>query len=386
MAEAVSAVTIRDLQPEDLGRVRELGRRAFSLPMGLLMAATISSQGVAAEDAAGTLVGALTLRVAHVGRRKVGILDWAVVNPRHQGQGVGKALIHQALARLRQQGCDKVVTTGVDGYNSSSWNMAYAQGLRFWPVSQQIGEFGWRWFKLLLIIPHIGVGTFILHLPSDEQEGQVLPATNGIPALIGVILFLGFLLLPLSRVREVLWESVLLPALLAPLNPAVILWGAILTGVYVGARATGHWLAARALRLPLVFRLWDSGLMMATLLAVAFSPFIPAFGGSFYARQSRFNYHRARPAMGKMMLAGVVPSLILFTVFTLWAGLSSTTSGTVAMLGRYIGLSFGLSDTLFFFPPFQSLPAGHIWRWRRAVWLGVSLFFLIVWLALPRML
>jgi predicted N-acetyltransferase YhbS len=386
MAVGKDAVTIRDLHLEELSLVRELGKRAFSLPMGLLMAATVSPQGLVAEDATGTIIGALTLRTVSVGNRKVGILDWAVVDPPHQGQGIGKALIHQSLVWLPQQGCDKIITTGVDGYNSASWNAAHAQGLRSWPVSQQIREFGWYWFKLLLVIPHIGVSTFILHLPSNEQERQELPATSGIWTLIGVMLFLGFFLLPLSRVREVLWESTSLSALLAQLNPTTILWGVIITTIYTSVRAIGHWLAARALRLPLAFRLWDSGLMMATLLAVAFSPFIPAFGGGFYVRQSRFNYSQARPAMGKIMLAGVAPSLILLTIFTLWAKSDFAAPGIVATLGCYIGVSFGLTDALLFFAPFQSLPAGHLWQWRRIVWLVVFVWFLAIGFVLARTL
>jgi hypothetical protein len=132
-----------------------------------------------------------------------------------------------------------------------------------------------------------------------------------------------------------------------------------------------------------MFRGWDSGLIMATLLATAFGHFIPAFGGSVYIRQARFNYHRARPVMGKIMLAGIIPSLILFTIFTLWAQLPFATDGIVATLGRYIGVSFGLTDALLFFPPFQSLPAGHLWRWHRAVWFVVFVYFLSIWLILP---
>src|SRR5688572_251631 len=132
-----STATIRDLQPKELGRVRELGRRAFSLPLGLLMAATVSPKGLVAVDATGTMIGAVTLKITNVGKRKVGILDWLVVDPPHQGQGIGKALLDRALVWLRQQGCDKIITTDVDGYNSPSWNATHAQGLRFWPVSQQ---------------------------------------------------------------------------------------------------------------------------------------------------------------------------------------------------------------------------------------------------------
>jgi hypothetical protein len=52
------AVTIRELRPEELDIVRDLGKRAFSSPMGLSMAATMSPQGLVAEDETGTIIGA----------------------------------------------------------------------------------------------------------------------------------------------------------------------------------------------------------------------------------------------------------------------------------------------------------------------------------------
>jgi GNAT superfamily N-acetyltransferase len=354
--------------------------------MGLLMAVTMSPQGLVAEDTTGTIVGAFTLRTVRVGKRKLGILDWVVVDPQHQGQGISKILADQALSWFRQQGCEEVITTGVDGYNSAAWNAAYSCGLRYWSVSQQIREFGWRWLKLLIVIPHIGVTTFILHSALDEQEQPEPSATSGVGMLISVTLFLGLFLLPLSRVREVLWESIVVEDLLAPFNPTVILVGVGIMAIYMSIRTGAHWLAARTLRLPLTFRLWDSGLIVATLLAAAFSGFLPGFGGSFYIRQTRFDYSQARPAMGKIMLAGVAASLALFTVFTLWSGPGTGTLGEITMLGRYVGLAFGITDTLLFFAPFQALPAGHLWRWRRAVWLVVAVGFVGIWLVLPRIL
>ena len=213
-----NAVKIRELRSGDLEIVRDLGKRALSLPMGFLMAITVSPQGLVAEDTTGTIIGAVTFRTMSVANRKLGILDWVVVDPQHQGKGISKVLRAQALIWFRRQGCDKVITTDVDGYNSAAWNVVHSHGLRYWSVSQQIREFGWRWLKLLIVIPHMGVTTFILHSTLDEQEQPESPVTSGVGLLIGVTLFLGIFLLPLSRVREVLWASMVVPDLLAPLN------------------------------------------------------------------------------------------------------------------------------------------------------------------------
>lgn len=151
---------------------------------------------------------------------------------------------------------------------------------------------------------------------------------------------------------------------------------------YTGVRAAAHWTAARALRLPLMFRFWDSGLMLATLLGVAVSAFLPGLVGSFYVRRAGFNYDKGRAAVGKIMLAGVGASLAAYLGFSVWAELVAHSTATT--LGRYVGLSFGITDTLLFFVPFDPLPAGHLWRWHRVVWLIALLCFLSICLLMPR--
>lgn len=361
----MGALTVRELRKEDLSAVRDLGRRAFSLFHAFLMSATMSKEGLVAEDAPGsTIVGALTLKTTVVGDRKIGVFDWIAVDPHYQGRGIGKTLVEEGLAIFHCQGCDEVVTTDVDGYNSASWNFFHSRNVCYWPASSQIREFGLRWPRLLMTIPHIGVGTFILRLPqkcSRPDRG----ATSGLWTLFVVTLFMGFFLMPISRARDVLWESVALPDLLVPLEPAIVTLGAGIMIAYTGVRAAAHWTAARVLRLPLMFRFWDSGLMLATLLGVAFGTFSPGLGGSFYVRRAGFSYDKSRAAMGKIMLAGVVASLAAYLGFSLWAELVAPSTATT--LGRYVGLSFGITDTLLYFAPFDPLPAGHLWRWHRGV-------------------
>ncbi|MDY7075845.1 MAG: GNAT family N-acetyltransferase [Chloroflexota bacterium] len=388
-----NTITIREIRPEELSVVRDLGKRAFPPPMGHLMAATMASQGLVVEDETGTIIGALTLRIVQVGKQKLGILDWGAVDPAHRGKGIAKAVVNQAIVWLQQQGCDRVTTTGVDGYNSGSWNANYAHGLRYWPVSRQIHEFGWRWPQLMFAIPHvIGIGTFILQMPFQKNEREQLdtPETGGIKAMIYVTLLLGLFLLPLSYVRRAFWGSVNISDLFATLNFTTLLVGTGIIAIYVIARTVAHRWAARVLRLPLTFRPWDSGLIMATFLAAALGVFVPGLGGSYYIRQPKFIYSQARSAVGKIMLAGAAASLTILLGFTMWAESSMATSDpivtAITTLGRYIGISFSMTDTLFFFWPFQSLPAGHIWRWRRSVWLVVCVCFLGIWLILPRVL
>ncbi len=360
-------ISVRELLPEDQGIVRQLGFRVFSLPMGLLMAATMGKDGLIAEDTTGTIIGSLIFRTTCVGDRKLGIIDWALIETQHQGKGVGKALATLALEWFRQQNCDKVITF-TDGYNSAALNAAQSLGMRYWPESQQIREFGWRWPKFLIVLPHVGLSTFILHLPLKEQVWPKQRAISGVKALIGVTLFLGLILLPLSRIWFV------------PLELTSILWGVSIVAAYTSVRSLAVWWTTRVLRLPIMFRLWSSGLIYATLLAINPYVFIPAFGGSFYINKADFDYSRDRSVMGRAMFASVAASLALFTAFTVLAELNAATE--VAELGRYVGVAFGLTDTVLI--PFGALPAGQLWRWRRSVWLAALTCFLSIWLLLPR--
>lgn len=382
----VAEYTVRPMRPADLPAVRALGRRVFPLPLALLMAATVAPAGVVAEDEAGAIVGALTLRTARIARRTWGILDWAVVAPDRQGQGIGGALGDRAWTLLRAQGCDEVITTGVDGYNSAAWHAAAARGLRYWPPSAQLRAVGWQWPRLLAAIPHVGISTFILRrsLAGDEPPQPDAAARPGVRAWL-IAALLSLLLLPLSRVREVLWESAAPADLLAALAPAALSAGTAVLVAYLAARALAHWLAARALAVPLAFRLWESGVVGGFLLAAAFSAFIPAFMGSYYARDPTFDYGRDRAPLGKIMLAGGAASLVLFLLCSLWAGLAPVVP-LWAEIGRRVGFAFGLTDTLAFFPPFQALPAGHVWAWRRAIGAAALACFLAIWLLVPLLL
>lgn len=359
--------SIREMRSEDQGIVHQLGFRVFSLPLGLLMAATMGKNGLIAEDTTGSIIGALIVRTASVGNKKLGILDWALVDSQHQGKGVGKMLALRGLEWFRQQNCDRVVTF-TDGYNSAALNAAQSVGICYWPEAQQIGEFGWRWPKFLMVLPHMGLSTFILHLPLKEQMKPKQQAASSAKALIGVTLFLGFILLPLSRIWVV------------PLELTSILWGVGIVAAYMSVRALAIWWTARVARLPIVFRLWSSGLIYATLLSINPYVFIPAFGGSFYINKANFDYSRDRSAMGKAMFASVSASLALFALFTVLGKFSIVAD--MAELGRYVGVAFGLTDTALI--PFGALPAGQLWRWRRSVWFAALTCFLSIWLLLPR--
>jgi hypothetical protein len=79
--------------------------------------------------------------------------------------------------------------------------------------------------------------------------------------------------------------------------------------------------------------------------------------------------------MGKVALAGVIPSLALLAAFSFLSGRIE-----LARVGAYVGTVFGVCDTFLFFSPFEPLCGGHIWRWNRAVWLAITFLFLAIWL------
>lgn len=380
--------TLRPLRHEDLPAIRRIGRRALPKPLGWLLAATLAPNGMVAIDTTGRVIGAMTVRTTDLGGRRWGILDWAVVEPAYQGQSIGTALGETTLRLLRDLGCTEVITTGVDGYNTRAWNVAYAYGLRYWSPIQQMRAVGWQWPRLLAMIPHLGLSTFVLRrtLDGDAEDAPDPALRSGVGAWLFMTLFLALCLLPLSQVRTVAWSSLAPADLSAPLDAGNIATGAAVLLTYLSLRTAAQWRVARALALPLHFRLWESGLLLATLLACAFGAFLPAFAGSVYIRHPRFAYAAQRAVMGRIMLAAVTVSLLLLLFFTLWAEILPSTEKDHAAVGRAIGLAFGITDTLLFFAPFSALPAGHLWRWRRSLWLTTTTVFLLIGWLLPWLL
>ena len=122
---------------------------------------------------------------------------------------------------------------------------------------------------------------------------------------------------PIARLLFFVAQILVLVLLLA-----LSLGGIAIMSLYVAIRLAGHAVTARTLGFSLQFRPWESGIILALGIAAAFGWFFP--GGSFYLPKEKFRCNEACPAMGKIALAGIIPSLLLLGAFVIWSELSSS--------------------------------------------------------------
>lgn len=364
-------ISVRPIRAGDRHAIHGLARRAFAPFLSWLMRSSMHLDGFVAERQA-QVIGAITVKQIRVGQEHIGVLEWVVVDPSEQTRGIGRMLLERSLAQLQMSGCDRIVTTDVDAYNSPSWKLCIALGFRRWTTNDQIRAFGWQWPQLLIKIPHFGIGTFVLRYDPAATPAQ----RPGGGSLAVVALFLGFVLLPLSRVRELMWDTLNVDAL-TNVGLESIIAGFMIVVLYIAARAVGHWIAAARAGLGLVFRPWVSGNILAALLAIMFSPFIPALAGGPYVADQRFDYKRERAVFGPIIAGGVGASILVLALCTLASALIPALA-SIAELGRRVGFAFAITDTVLVFAPMDGLPAGHLWRWNRLPWLGVVGAYLVL--------
>ena len=368
----LNTVAVRWMRREERKGVLGVGWQAFQPIAAMFLSISLTPHTLMAEDKDGKLTGGAVLRAFRCAGQKVGLVYYIFTNPRQHGTGTGTALLDRAMQWFQDEKCDQIVAA-VDGYNSRSWNLFEGKGFRYWSVSEQLQEFGWHWPAMLWGTFHfIDVGNFLLRLRLGRAAAKPRKTSRAAwKALVATMLLLSLSAL----IAQVRWADSNIVSLLE-----LSVGSIAIMSLYVAVRIAGHAVAARVLGLSLQFRPWESGIVVALAIAAAFGGFFPG-GGSFYLPKERFRYTEACPAVGKIALAGIIPSLLLLSAFIM----SSELFGHiwVTSLGTFVGVAFGLFDTLLFFFPFQAMGGGHLWRWSRAVWLVTTICFAAIMFGLP---
>ena len=371
---SVNTTAVRWMRREERKTVIGIGWRAFQSPIAaMFLPISLTPHTLVAEDKNGKLMGGAVLKAFRCAGQKVGLVHWIFTDPRQHGTGIGKALLDRAMEWFQEEKCDQIVAA-VDGYNSRSWNLFEGKGFRYWSVSEQLHEFEWHWPAMLWGTLHfVDAGHFLLRLRLSRAAAKPGKTSGtGWKALVVTMLLLSLILF-LAQVRQ--GDS-------STVNLLELSVGSIaIMSLYVAIRLAGHAVTARTLGFSLQFRPWESGIILTLGIAAAFGWFFP-YGGSFYLPKEKFRYNEACPAMGKIVLAGIIPSLLLLGAFVIWSELSSPV--WVSSLGTSVGMGFGFFDTLFFFFPFQAMGGGHLWRWNRAVWLVTTMCFAAIAFGLPK--
>ncbi|GJM21306.1 MAG: hypothetical protein DHS20C15_12210 [Planctomycetota bacterium] len=351
-----------------------LADQLLGFPFDRLIRCTRAPEGWVLVDREARVVFVQLTRVVTLGPERLGVMGWTLAAPRGERPAPGRAIqvfFDEVHAALRRAGCQRLVVGDSDAYRSPSWRLAHAGGYRRWTPAQQLRRFGWRWPALFWRLPHFGVRTFVLQRPLDTEVAPSAPASRGLGAACCVTLFVGAVLFPLAASGG-LWGGISLSAWRAP----ALLLGVGAAAVHMSSRALAQGLVARRHGLALEFRVWDSGLVAATMCALA-GVFFPALGGAPYARDERYDYSNDRDAFGSARAAGVFTSLLLsaLALVSLRAQLGAPEFASAVLL---YGLWSGLSDTLPLGGPWSALAVGAV---RRRHPLLAAMFF-VAWCAL----
>lgn len=147
--------------------------------------------------------------------------------------------------------------------------------------------------------------------------------------------------------------------------------------IAVGAAFIFHELAHKAVAQKFgcwaEYRMWETGLIMAFFLAVAFG-FVFAAPGAVYI-QSRFT-PITRRENGLISLAGPMTNLVLAMVFLLL----SLLDGPLGVLGR-IGFMVNTWLALFNLIPFPPLDGSKVIAWDKKIWGGTALTAFLLMMA-----
>ncbi len=303
----------------------------------------------------GHIVGGAVLKTFALPKgRKVGFVYWLFTDPEARGLGAGQRLIEAALDFFAAQGCDEI-SACVEGYNTSSSKVFSTRGFGILSMGEQWKRYG------LGIIPYwwhsfhfMDVGHFLWAKPGPERPDNPVLQWWG-------TWIINVLLIWLAAWRQGSLESADLWTI-----PVVLL-------VLLGLRSLLMMAAAKAQRLAVRFRAWESSATLVGAIAVLFGGYFP-FPGSFYPVGDRWSYRDLSPQIGPVALAGTLASLVM--AWGSWALLRLDLTLDLAPLLLpllQIGRMLAVLETVVAFFPLISFNGRRIWDWNRVVWVLVTL-------------
>lgn len=357
------SIVIRPLQAENHKSLRHLFRRSFNwLKLPFLPAHPPGFVAIQGE----TICGGIVFKTFPLpkGQRGGAILSLATA-PEVRGQGVGQRLVEAALNLLQDQGCSQILTC-VEGHNTSSSQQFATRGFQVLSLEQQWRAYGWRlpyvWYKT----GHLAdIGHFLwgwgLDCPPDRLGGAWL--TSGLSNGLVVALML--------------WRQGSTNFLH---GPALVLVVVLVAGI-VGLREAGMGVVARWRSIATRHFGWESGSLIAILVALTFGGFFPV-PGSRYPAQPVWRYRELQSHLGWMALGGIVPVLLLAYGCSLGLRLDwPEPAMNWLRLARLIALMLVGWDALVPFYPFNCFNSRRLWQWHRGIWVSVAIASLIpLWL------
>ena len=155
------------------------------------------------------------------------------------------------------------------------------------------------------------------------------------------------------------------------LQPHILWQLPVAVTLVFGVRSVAMKLTARRLALPSRYRIWETGLTVSTLIAVAFGGVFPS-PGSYYPETVRWSYRAELRRVAAVAASGAAAVLVLAWLLLAYelGGFERVPAPLHDMLGFAVFLSQGLLvfEILLPFFPFGSYNGRRVWDLHRGLW------------------
>ena len=153
--------------------------------------------------------------------------------------------------------------------------------------------------------------------------------------------------------------------------------------ILLGLRNSLMLLVAKIQALSLRYRLWETGFVISFIVMLLGGVFVP-IPGSYYSKEKVWNSNRIKPQLGKIALAGSLPTLLIsLSLFFLGRFLPlSNNLEIVLATGFRAAFVITVADTLIPFFPFVSFNGRRLWDWNRWIWGLMAGVIMALWIFL----
>ncbi|MBD3167451.1 GNAT family N-acetyltransferase [bacterium] len=366
-----TSFSVRTMEPEEKKAINRMVWKNLSFFEALLFYLSRETLVAVHDD---EIVGVVTFKVFKLSKnRTIGLMAWAATAKSVRGSGVGRALYDKARARLLERGADDIVGC-VEGLNIPSWRLLSTENFSWLGFTRQIRRYGlFGTFKLWIKIFHLpDIGHFLW---VGRADGEPLPERhreNGSELLAWIGNLFAMLVLATGGLWRMMGD--------VP-KPSVILVTLLCYLLLFGAREAGMRLVAAVKKIPVRFRAWESGYVLAGVMATAFGTIIPLPGNVYPKDMASVRRETLWSTLGPIALGGITAVLVVMGVSWWLRDVLTGMPGSVAKYTFIFGSFVYLIDVALPFFPFTPYNGRRLLAWHKAVWgiaalIGVGLFFL----------
>lgn len=351
---------IRRMRPGEEKIVRSIVKETFPITAWLFFNHKPTTLVAVKENqiVAGIVYG----QFAHSKAINSGAIYWLFTAPEHQGEGIGSKLIQKAIYKLKIGGCQEVFAC-IEGYNSSAFNLLNDQGFSKLNFFAQIKKFKTNTVQIWYQTHHLfDLGHHLWHLDiktSGKKTENELEEAKGKFNDIKLWLFnltLSSLIMFIALVRTELID----------INPGDIMTVFMAIGVTFGIRDLAGIIAGRGSGLKLEYNIWESGHVIAIIMAVFTGGYIPV-PGTFYPEGENWSYQNKLTKLARQSLASS-GALLVLGWFLKFNFLSQTKFLEILLMAVTNMLIFDVALPFF---PFVSYNGRRIWDYNKLIWLAL---------------